>query len=117
MIIYFDERNPITKETLEKINFNSHSKPENVSQDGRKRSHKANEEIHAKKTTKPKKKNDFNQDIINQFKRKILNPDASSCWLNACLQLILTGLDHMANPIELNSVLGKELIKIQNKLG
>ena len=55
-----------------------------------------------------------NQEIPTQFKRRILNPDATSCWLNACLQLILIGLDNMKHPLQLNSELGKELLKIKN---
>ena len=49
-----------------------------------------------------------------KFKRKIVNPDASSCWLNSCLQLLVTAFEHLKNPLELNSELGVELIKLKN---
>ena len=42
----------------------------------------------------------------------------SSCWLNACLHLILTALDHSESDttIDLFSELGKELIRIQKSI-
>ena len=38
----------------------------------------------------------------------------SSCWLNACLQLILAGFDHSAQDLQFASELGKEMIKMHN---
>ena len=38
----------------------------------------------------------------------------SSCWLNACLQLVLAGFDHSSQSFVLNSELGKELKNIHN---
>ena len=49
------------------------------------------------------------------FRRRIRNPDMASCWLNSCLQLILTALDYCRNDIEFNSDLGTELLSLQRK--
>ena len=38
----------------------------------------------------------------------------SSCWLNACLQLILAALDRCSQNINLDSELGKEILNIVN---
>ena len=48
------------------------------------------------------------------MKRRISNYDKQTCWLNSCLQLILCGMDHLAD-IQLNSLLGKELTRIQKQ--
>ena len=46
------------------------------------------------------------------FKRRFRNIDMSSCWLNSCLQLVLTAFDHSSVPISLNSELGNELQRL-----
>ena len=51
----------------------------------------------------------------NQFQRRIQNPDMASCWLNSCLQLLLTALDHSITEVNFNSELGKELLDIQKQ--
>ena len=48
------------------------------------------------------------------LKRRISNMDKETCWLNACIQLILSGLDHSLN-INLESSLGKELTALQKQ--
>ena len=52
-------------------------------------------------------------DVQPNFRRRIINPDMASCWLNSCLQLILTAFDHSESDIEFFSELGKEFKKIQ----
>ena len=53
--------------------------------------------------------------LSSVFRRKIDNPDMSSCWLNACLQLLLTAFDHSEPNFEFYSELGKELLKINDQ--
>lgn len=43
-----------------------------------------------------------------------MNRDLNTCWLNACLQLILNGMDHCPHPLQFDSPLGLELIQLQN---
>ena len=38
----------------------------------------------------------------------------ASCWLNSCLQLILTAMDYSFSPSSLTSDLGKELLRLQS---
>ena len=47
------------------------------------------------------------------FRRKIKNSDAATCWLNSCLQLILTAMDHLGSNPSLTSELGMELLHLQ----
>ena len=35
--------------------------------------------------------------LYRNEQRRIINPDAQTCWLNSCLQLVLTALDHKDN--------------------
>ena len=49
-----------------------------------------------------------------EMKRRISNEDKQTCWLNACLQLLLNGLDHSSDTC-LDSSLGKELKRIQSQ--
>ena len=55
-----------------------------------------------------------NEISVQTFKRKFKNVDMATCWLNSCLQLFLTALDHINNPLMLNSELGNELIRLKN---
>ena len=50
----------------------------------------------------------------NNFRRKFSNPDFATCWLNSCLQLILTALDRFDCPSFLESELGAELIRLRD---
>ena len=96
--------NEFTPETKQKLNFDkeSHlkSKESNESQ-----------ENHSCR----KKKSNKRMNVVETFRRKIINPDMSSCWLNACLHLILTALDHSESEPNtcFTSELGKELLRIQ----
>ena len=40
------------------------------------------------------------------FRRKFFNPDYATCWLNSCLQLFLTAIDHFDSPCSFDSELG-----------
>ena len=41
--------------------------------------------------------------------RKIMNPDSQTCWLNSCLQLVLTAMDHSENIGDFGSDLWNQL--------
>ena len=47
--------------------------------------------------------------------RRIINPDAETCWLNSCLQLVLTTLDHKDDVSPTGSVLWNDLLWMQGK--
>ena len=64
------------------------------------------------------KKNRKRQDNIQ---RRITNPDAETCWLNSCLQLVLTALDFKGTICPTGSVLWQTLLwgflfKLINKI-
>ena len=44
--------------------------------------------------------------------RRIINKDATSCWLNSCLQMVLTAMDTSDTPIEFDSRLGSQLVDL-----
>ena len=44
-----------------------------------------------------------------------MNPDSQTCWLNSCLQLVLTAMDHLENIAEFGSDLWSQLIWLQGK--
>ena len=47
------------------------------------------------------------------FGRRFKNIDKETCWLNSCLQLLLTAIDHIDYPILLESELGTELMQLK----
>ena len=47
--------------------------------------------------------------------RRIKNPDLETCWLNSCLQLVLTALDFKETISENGSILWQNLIWLQGK--
>ena len=100
-----DKTNLMTKEAEERVNFNAdlHLKAGSCSKNTEDKTRNGRKGIQINK-----------QRNSAQFKRNILNPDAATCWLNACLQLVLTALDSMKNPLQLNSELGKELNQMQS---
>ena len=51
------------------------------------------------------------------FTRKFLNLDMTTCWLNSCLQLILTGLDYHEQCNVFHSELGLQLLKLKSQYG
>ena len=113
-----DEHNQLTQEAMERIHFSQDLHLRSIN--ARKECFETSnfESIQAESTSKIKhnKENRIHKDDENseQFGRRIMNPDASSCWLNSCLQLLLTALDHSRHKPELHSELGTELLKIQN---
>ena len=52
--------------------------------------------------------------MTDTFRRKFLNPDMATCWLNSCLQLILTAMDYDDSTRLFNSELGRELLKLHS---
>ena len=50
--------------------------------------------------------------------RRIRNPDMATCWLNSCLQLLLTAIDYDEYVIKetYNSELGEELLKLHAEI-
>ena len=81
--------NTFTKEALQKIRFDSelHLNAKKICQN-------LNEPY-----LKSGSKNINDQE---NFRRKIINPDMASCWLNACLHLILTALGHSNTELKTN---------------
>ena len=80
---------------------------------------KAKEKKQSQPTSKPKKRrikerkdNHEQTPKFEDFRRCFRNPDASSCWLNACLQLILSAFDHCPSLPQLQSPLGRELLNL-----
>lgn len=62
-----------------------------------------------------KKKEKISQIEVNvQFSRRFRNPDLSTCWLNSCLQLILSGFDHLPLERVFESELGSKLYDLKN---
>ena len=51
------------------------------------------------------------------FFRKFVNVDSTTCWLNSCLQLILTALDNHDFCEDFNSELGLELLRLKSDDG
>ena len=89
---------------LESNTFNDQNKMKNLQRPKSKKSNKS----------ESLKNQNAGQNLCIPFTRRVRNPDMSSCWLNACLQLILTAFDHIFDELHLSSELGEELLKIQN---
>ena len=56
----------------------------------------------------------FQRNIVSSFSRRFNNPDMATCWLNSCLQLLLTAIDYEELTVEhsLTSELGQELLRL-----
>ena len=52
-------------------------------------------------------------DIADQ--RRIINPDLQTCWLNSCLQLVLTAFDYMGNVSPSGSNLWNTLVELKTQ--
>ena len=61
----------------------------------------------------PDIKNPHKHTAVPEFSRRFKNPDMATCWLNACLQLVLSALDHNLDDYFFNSELGIELKRLQ----
>ena len=55
-----------------------------------------------------------NIDAVIQWGRRFQNPDLSTCWLNSCLQLLLSSLDHSDVDRHFQSELGLILSELAN---
>ena len=49
-----------------------------------------------------------------EFHRRIVNKDSTSCWLNSCLQTLLVALDSCQNCPQFNSELGNQLLTMHS---
>ena len=65
---------------------------------------------------KMKDQNVENQKLKKQkiMLRYFFNPDQETCWMNSCLQAVLTALDHLNSPITNGSLLYNYLMYLQN---
>ena len=112
-------KNPILDKIKERITFDeeSHQKPkksqlqetstDDFSSEKSETSSQSSEEI--QHISSPDSETEDNQ----IFKRRIMNPDMATCWLNSCLQLLLSAMDHQLPDIHFNSELGTELRNLQ----
>ena len=112
-----------TDEILKKITFDSeHHLKKKISQKEKtdstkdKPSKNLNLPDARKSKAEEEKANDkiSNSGVNVQFSRRFRNPDLSTCWLNSCLQLILSGLDHYPLEKKFESELGSKLHDLEN---
>ena len=66
-----------------------------------------------------RKLKDQNEEDPKSKKRKVTiryfsNPDQASCWINSCLQVVLTALDHLNPPSQNGSLLYNYLMFLQD---
>ena len=105
------DENSLTDETKMKLTFDSEShlkiKSKDESYDGSTSSSNESESNYRRPL-------DEAQNFNENCRRKFMNADFATCWLNSCLQLILTALDHFESPILFNSELGEELVRLRN---
>ena len=57
--------------------------------------------------------NPYNANEQQIFRRRFQNPDMATCWLNSCLQLVLSAMDQNTSDYLFNSELGVELKRLQ----
>ena len=50
---------------------------------------------------------------IQYFRRRFSNIDMSTCWLNSCLQLLLTAMDYSGAHVTFTSELGTEILQLK----
>jgi hypothetical protein len=53
------------------------------------------------------------EDVNQVVQRRIINPDLETCWLNSCLQLVLTAFDYVGNVSSSGSPLWKTLVEMK----
>ena len=103
--------NSLTDEIKMKITFDSESHLKVKSKD---------ESYHGSSSSSNESESDHTRPLAatpnfnENFQRRFMNVDYATCWLNSCLQLILTALDHFESPILFNSELGEELMRLRN---
>ena len=105
--------NKLTDEIKERILFDqeSHLKVNQNSQHGEYNLPFNNEEQNS--TSHVSNKRRKHSQIKQNLTRRIKNPDMATCWLNSCLQLILTAMDYDEfSAMILDSELGQELLTL-----
>lgn len=55
------------------------------------------------------------EDVALVDQRRIINPDSQTCWLNSCLQLVLTAFDYMGNVSPTGSKLWNTLVELKTQ--
>ena len=115
------KENELTDETRERLTFDQecHMKTReafetNIDQSNETFSQRNEKNINFEKTTKSDETQGSENLTSDTFRRKFLNPDMTTCWLNSCLQLILTAMDYDDSTRLFNSELGRELLKLQS---
>ena len=112
-----------TDEILKKITFDSeHHLKKKISQKEKtdRTKDKPSKNLNLPDARKSKAEEEKAKDKISnsgvnvQFSRRFRNPDLSTCWLNSCLQLILSGLDHYPLEKKFESELGSKLHDLEN---
>ena len=111
-----------TNEMLEKMSFNSELHLKKINTQQEKRTNDYLEDFVSPKSKEARKDKTEGQesrvvptkkDANVKWSRRFKNPDLSTCWLNSCLQLILSGLDHLQEEIEFESELGLMLYNLK----
>ena len=54
---------------------------------------------------------------VGSFQWRFMNLDNETCWLNACLQLVLTAIDHSTSSVRFSSDLGLQLNALSSSDG
>ena len=123
IVIRLTEFSNFTNEFLERVSFDSefHLKKKIVQEDKTypsedKTVSKASLEMASKDKTKEIKsrRSVAKADMMAKFNRRFRNPDMASCWLNSCLQLLLSGFDHSNVENYFESELGSSLWDLLN---
>ena len=98
--------NKLTDEIKERLMFD---------QESHLKARKVHEDQNSPNVNPTGNKSNMFMNTENTFTRKFANPDMATCWLNSCLQLILTAMDYDAyvTTRTFNSELGQELLKLQ----
>ena len=100
--IYREESSSKTKQSLKRKSYNITSEQEKKE----------------KYEKKKKKVEIFSDSTINEniqeFHRRIVNKDSTSCWLNTCLQTLLVALDSCESVPQFNSELGIQLLTMHS---
>ena len=111
--INFDKRN-WTKHTKRKWNEDERAFEKSIKQKQAKcqnRKRKVTSNIEKEVQSKQVREGTSQSHLHRTFR----NPDAESCWVNSCLQMVLTAMDYTEKPEENGSPLWNELIYLQQK--
>ena len=113
------EGNQFTNETLEKLTFEreSHLRHKKAKKDSMSMPH---QKFYDESNCTSMKNCNVNSDEqllqprYNLFKRKFLNSDGSTCWLNSCLQLVLMAFDRIDDDSSFTSDLACQILSLKN---